>query len=156
MKNYLVLGIAIITLAACSSTKEQFDFSKKAPDEFQVTTRAPLEMPPEFTLRPPRPGAPRPQEDSATDEAKQAVFGNQQQTNAPSGLSQGESILLQKTGASAVDPNIRDKVDSESAQLAEDSRSTVDRILGKAGKKTDVKADTIDPVKEAERLKQGQ
>jgi len=158
MKNYIVLSVAMLTLVACSKTSEQFDFSKKAPDEFQVTTRAPLEMPPEFTLRPPRPGAPRPQEDSATDEAKKAVFGQapQQQATTQSNVSQGESILLQKTGANAIDPNIRDKVDAESAQLAEESESTVDRILGKAGKKTDVKADVVDPVKEAERLKQQQ
>jgi hypothetical protein len=159
MKNYLVLAIVALSMAmltACEKTKEQFDFSKKAPDEFQVTTRAPLEMPPEFSLRPPRPGAPRPQEDSAKEEAKQAVFGERavQTSETQSELSQGEAILLQKSGVNAIDPNIRDKVDAESAKLAEESKSTVDRILGKAGRKTDVKAEVVNPVKEAERIKQ--
>lgn len=157
MKNYLVLGTAImaLTLSACSKTREQFDFSKKAPDEFQVTTRAPLEMPPEFTLRPPRPGAARPQEESPTEEAKQAVFGKEPQAVAKtqSDLTAGESILLQKTGANAIDPNIRDKVDAESARLVKENQSTVDRILGKAGKKVDVKSTVVDPIKEAERIK---
>lgn len=155
MKNYLVLGMAIIALTACSKTKEQFDFSKKAPDEFKVTTRAPLEMPPEFTLRPPRPGAPRPQEETATEEAKQAVFGaqRQKQTADNSAITQGEAILLQKTGATSIDPNIRDKVDAENAELAKESQSTVDKILGKVGKKADIESTVVDPIKEAERIK---
>lgn len=158
MKNYLVLAIAMMTLTACAQTKEQFDFSNKAPDEFKVTTRAPLELPPDFTLRPPRPGVQRPQEDSAVEEAKQAVFGSTPQATAvqQSEVTQGEAILLQKTGAASIDPDIRTKVDAESATLAKDSQSTVDKLLGKVGKKADVEADVIDPVKEAERLKQGQ
>lgn len=156
MKNYFVLTLVALTLSACAQTKEQFDFSNKAPDEFKVTTRAPLELPPDFTLRPPRPGAQRPQEDTAIDEAKQAVFGASQQAPAqtPSQVTQGEAILLQKTGASAIDPNIRDRIDAESATLAKESQSTVDKILGKAGRKIDVPAKVVDPVKEAERLKQ--
>lgn len=154
MKNYLVLGFILLALSACSKTKEQFDFSKKAPDEFQVTTRAPLEMPPEFTLRPPRPGAQRPQEQTATDEAKQAVFGADVQQQAASPITDGESILLQKTGATNIDPNIRDKVDAESATLVKENISTVDKLLGKAGKKIDAPATVVDPVKEAERIKQ--
>ncbi len=157
MKNYLVLATVMLTLTACAQTKEQFDFSNKAPDEFKVTTRAPLELPPDFTLRPPRPGAQRPQEDSAVDEAKQAVFGSSSpQAASPAAIeiTQGEAILLQKTGATAIDPNIRDRVDAESASLAKESQSTVDKILGKAGRKVDVEAEVVDPIKEAERLKQ--
>lgn len=155
MKNFLVLGIALFTVTACSATKEQFDFSKKAPDEFQVTTRAPLEMPPNFNLRPPRPGAPRPQEETTKTEAKQAVFGTQSEAvlPEPSNMTQGEAILLQRGGANTIDPNIRDVIDAESAVLAEESKTTVDKLLGKAGRKTDVEATVVDPVKEAERIK---
>ena len=35
------------------------------PDEFAVESRAPLTVPPDFDLRPPEPGAPRPQEKTA-------------------------------------------------------------------------------------------
>lgn len=43
------------------------------PDEFAVESRAPLTIPPDFDLRPPQPGASRPQEPSAADKAKAAI-----------------------------------------------------------------------------------
>lgn len=140
-------------LSACAKTKEQFDFSKKAPDEFAVVTRAPLEMPPDYNLRPPRPGQQRPQEETAVDEAKQAVFGMEENAAAPvRDVSAGESILLQKTGAATATDNIRDIVDQETSVLVKENTSTVDKILGKAGKKIDAPATVVDPIKESERI----
>ncbi len=149
----LLTGLSF-SIAACEATKEQFDFSKKAPDEFAVVTRAPLEMPPNYTLRPPRPGVQRPQEDTAIDEAKQVVFGvnETEQQTAPRDVTQGEAILLQKTGAVQANNNIRDVVDSETAQLVKENTSTVDKLLGKAGKKIDAPATVVDPIKESERI----
>lgn len=43
------------------------------PDEFAVESRAPLTIPPEFDLRPPTPGAPRPQEATAADRARRVI-----------------------------------------------------------------------------------
>ena len=43
------------------------------PDEFAVESRAPLTLPPEFDLRPPQPGAPRPQEVTAADKARRVI-----------------------------------------------------------------------------------
>ncbi len=43
------------------------------PDEFAVESRAPLTIPPEFDLRPPQPGAPRPQEVTAADRARRVI-----------------------------------------------------------------------------------
>lgn len=146
------------SLGACESTKEQFDFSKQAPDEFAVVPRAPLEMPPDYNLRPPRPGVARPQEDAPMDEAKQAVFGAE--TTAPktttSSSSSGEAILLQQTGATAVNSDIRTIVDQETAEIVKQETSTVDKLLGKAGKKVDTPAKVVDPVKESERILQNQ
>ena len=47
--------------------------SPSAPDEFAVESRAPLTIPPDFDLRPPTPGAPRPQEVAAAEKAKRAI-----------------------------------------------------------------------------------
>ena len=155
--NKFVVSLSAVLLAgslnACSSTKEQFDFSKKSPDEFAVVTRAPLEMPPSYNLRPPRPGAQRPQENTAIDEAKQVVFGtNEVKKEASREVTQGESILLQKTGASTATSNIRDIIDRETVELVKTETSTVNRILGKAGKKIDTPASVVDPIKESERI----
>lgn len=156
MKKYvfLVWILAATALSGCDKTKEQFDFSNKAPDEFQVTKRAPLEMPPDYSLRPPRPGAPRPQEQATDEEAKQAVFGLEttQPQEKLEPMSQGESILLQKGGAGAIDPNIRDTIDKESAEIAKEETPTFDRLLGKVGKKVETPATVVDPIKETERI----
>ena len=47
---------AVLSLSACGGTKEKLGLTKKAPDEFAVVRRAPLSMPPDYTLRPPTPG----------------------------------------------------------------------------------------------------
>lgn len=157
MKKLILASLsmgALISISACSKTSEQFDFSKKAPDEFAVVTRAPLEMPPSYELRPPRPGVQRPQESTATNEAKEAVFGVNQPTVAKQArnISSGEAVLLQKTGAADVAPNIRDVIDQETATIAKEETSTFNKILGKTGKKVDAPTSVVDPVKESERI----
>ena len=153
ISSLLLVTSLTIAVGACASTKEQFDFSKKAPDEFAVVTRAPLEMPPNYDLRPPRPGVQRPQEDTAIDEAKQVVFGaNEVKQTTPQNVTQGEAILLQKTGAVSANSNIRDVIDQETAVLVKENTSTVDKILGKAGKKVDAPATIVDPTKESKRI----
>ena len=49
--------ISFLALSGCSDAKEQLGLTRSAPDEFAVVKRAPLAMPPDYTLRPPRPGA---------------------------------------------------------------------------------------------------
>lgn len=66
------LGAGIL-LSGCASFKRDLGISPTAPDEFAVESRAPLTIPPEFDLRPPQPGAPRPQEASAEDKARKAI-----------------------------------------------------------------------------------
>lgn len=145
-------------VAACEKTKEQFDISKKAPDEFAVTKRAPLEMPPDYGLRPPRPGAQRPQEQNVSDQAKAALLGEDAAaaTSAPSstGLTPGESILLKKTGAAAANPNIRTKVDKETAEMAEEEMPGIDQLKKMVGKDVEPPATVVDSKAEAERIKQ--
>lgn len=153
MKNFKFLLIVPLALTACSN---QLDFSKKAPDEFAVVTRAPLEMPDNYDLPPPKSGVSRAQETSTEEQAKEVLFGNSdeetKETVKQDAISSGETILLQKANAQSAPSNIRDQIDAETQALAEKNRSTVDRILGKVGKTTDVPAEVIDPVKESERL----
>jgi hypothetical protein len=53
--------------------KRAIGLERTSPDEFAVESRAPLTMPPDFELRPPQPGAARPQEKSAGQEARQVL-----------------------------------------------------------------------------------
>jgi hypothetical protein len=60
-------------LAGCSDFKQVMGIDQPMPDEFAVESRAPLTVPPDFDLRPPKPGAPRPQEKSADQQAEQVI-----------------------------------------------------------------------------------
>jgi hypothetical protein len=123
------LLIGGLLLSGCgTSLTRTFGLTRDAPDEFSVTTRAPLSLPPEYSLRPPRPGAPRPQEQSDREQAElalapQAALSN----NAPAGVTPGQEALLQAAGPAAP-PDIRRKIDQDQ-QLDEPQRSFTDKML---------------------------
>ncbi len=60
-------------LSGCSDFKQVIGIDPTMPDEFAVESRAPLTIPPDFNLRPPEPGAPRPQEQSTEQQAEQIM-----------------------------------------------------------------------------------
>ena len=60
-------------IAGCGDFKKTIGLEPTLPDEFAVESRAPLTIPPDFDLRPPSPGAPRPQEKASNQQAKQAI-----------------------------------------------------------------------------------
>ena len=62
-----------LLIAGCSDFKRSVGLEPTLPDEFAVESRAPLTIPPDFELRPPQPGATRPQEKSADQQAKQVI-----------------------------------------------------------------------------------
>src|SRR5690606_8017380 len=106
----IVLAIAV-ALGACTDFRKAAGWDKTPPDEFRVLSRAPLSLPPDFGLRPPSPGAPRPQEGSTTDQARNVVTGSRSPArntspNAVSRLSPAEQALLTRVGADRVDPAI--------------------------------------------------
>ena len=88
--------VAAGLLAGCSEARQAMGLGKRAPDEFTVVKRAPLSLPPQYSLRPPEPGAPRPQEPSPTEQARQQVLGA---GGAPGGTSGGAPA--QRQGAVA-------------------------------------------------------
>jgi hypothetical protein len=62
-----------LLLPGCTGFERAIGMERVGPDEFAVESRAPLTIPPEFDLRPPQPGAPRPQEASSADKARKVI-----------------------------------------------------------------------------------
>jgi hypothetical protein len=157
----LIAALAALPLATggCSGVKETLGLTKQSPDEFKVVSRAPLSMPPDYNLRPPTPGAPRPQEGTPRDQAQQAVLGIPADAIPPIGegeaetaQSSGESALLQSAGATGVDPNIRQLVDSETAEA--DSRTLADTLV--FWREPEPYGEVVDPVAEQKRINENQ
>ncbi len=145
----LLAVLATATAAAgCASVQRAVGSARTAPDEFRVVTQAPLTLPPDYSLRPPRPGEPRPSELEPNVEARTALFGQEIARSA----SAGERTLVANAGAEAVDPNIRDQIDYESQGIVRRNQDFVDRLLSFGG--SDAPAAPIDSEAEAERLRQ--
>lgn len=151
MKPFALLSIfvASFALAGCGgNVAESLGLGRNPPDAFAVVDRAPLSVPPDFSLRPPVPGAPRPQEIEMTRLAEDIVSGGAK-TAAPSVGSDAEKALLVRVDAEKADPYIKDLVDWEAAQKPKESPHLLGRLLGAS--KTGAAEQTIDP--QAERLR---
>lgn len=135
-KAALAVSGVLLLLAGCSGVRDQFSLTSTPPDEFKVATRAPLAIPPDFNLRPPAPGEPRPQEGTATQQAKQAIFRAADE-NGPSldeampadGRTMGERALLLEADANHAESDIRVIVDRESQTLEEEDGYLYDVLV---------------------------
>jgi len=145
---------AAFGLAGCQSTAQALGMSKVTPDEFRVVTKAPLVVPPDYALRPPAPGEPRPQELQPESAARLALLGQREAEQR----SDGEKLLVSKAGADKADPLIRYVVDDEFGDIAHKEKSFADRVMFWRGGKASAAqqaAETpapVDPKQEAERV----
>jgi hypothetical protein len=113
------------SLGGCSSLSKSMGISKVTPDEFRVVTKAPLTVPPDFSLRPPSPGEPRPQELEPESAARVALLGER----AASDRSEGEKLLDTKAGGDKADPLVRYVVDDEFGAVAHKDKSFADWVI---------------------------
>ncbi|HWK41935.1 MAG TPA: DUF3035 domain-containing protein [Croceibacterium sp.] len=91
LPKLIALATGVAMLSACSSASV---FNRDRPDEFAVQRQAPLVVPPDFELSPPAPGAPRPTEGTAAQQALDALFGG------PAARSAVETSAIQRAGES--------------------------------------------------------
>ncbi len=152
--THKITALALVAVAAaatsgCSSFSNALGAGKVAPDEFRVVTRAPLTLPPDYSLRPPAPGEARPQELEPDAEARAAIFGS----DIAQGATGGERALVVAAGAEAVDPNVREQIDYEGSGIVHRSESFSDRLLSFRNASEDAAA-PLDSEGEARRLQE--
>jgi hypothetical protein len=126
--NRVIVATALLAaagLSGCGSTSQALGMSKVTPDEFRVVTKAPLVVPPDYALRPPSPGEPRPQELQPESAARTALLGAREAQVR----TDGEKLLVAKAGAEKADPLIRYVVDDEFGDLAHKDKSFADHVM---------------------------
>lgn len=160
IKQHITVVMCLL-LSACGGSdgfRETLGLNRKGPDEFQVLSRPPLTVPPEFNLRPPKQGAEYTPGVSATDQAHNRVLGADN-NSAPAAAtavpivtsgalpSNSDSQFLANAGAEKANHNIKQVISDErqNGVLKKD-----DNFLFGASKEKDL---LVDPAKEAERLK---
>lgn len=152
----VLLGAA---LSSCTGIKKQLGLTKSAPDEFTVVTKAPLIIPPNLTLRPPRPETSGPQDVQAHEQARRALVGaaEDQSRTAPETAARpahgrAETVFLKKAGADKADPQIRAVIRRETLALAEKDPSFIRRLM--FWRDGSGEEPVVDAKKEAERLRE--
>jgi Protein of unknown function (DUF3035) len=103
MRRILLLAGACLSFAVllpgCSDLRLALGMDRVGPDEFAIESRAPLLIPPDYNLRPPQPGAPRPQEPTAAERARRVV-----DTAGPGEPGKQASAVLKPSGPGAGAP----------------------------------------------------
>ena len=106
--------------------------NRERPDEFAVQRQAPLVVPPDFQLTPPQPGAPRPAEGTAAQQALEALFGG------PSPRSAVETSALQRAGNA--DQGIRTSVGDPGTHTVDKGATTRTIIAAPEGDGQDARS----------------
>ncbi|MCR2834364.1 DUF3035 domain-containing protein [Parerythrobacter lacustris] len=121
-KLILIAGGSAL-LAACGSGGGIL--GRERPDEMAVQRQAPLVVPPDFNLVPPSPGAPRPAEGTASEQALDALFGG------PAPRSSVETSALDRAGTAA--PGIRSSIGDPQTNTVAKGRVTRDIVAAPEG-----------------------
>ena len=129
----LAAGLALAALASgCAHNR----IGRAGPDEFSVARQAPLVIPPDYSLTPPRPGAPRANDVSPNAQALDALFGG----TAP--RSGAETATIAAAGVDSDDPGIRSQVGDPGTTVVDKGTTTRDVVAAPEGDGQSAKAAT--------------
>ncbi|WP_066799258.1 DUF3035 domain-containing protein [Sphingomonas soli] len=132
----IVLIVSGIALTASLSACSKGGLNRVRPDEFAVARQAPLVIPPDFSLVPPAPGAPRPQDVNPATQASEAMFG------APAPRSPSENATLDAAGRTSADGSARSTVGSPGTNVVDKGTTTRDIVAAPEGNGRDASTST--------------
>jgi len=148
----LVFAAATASLCGCSSIRSLAGMNKMPPDEFAVLTKAPLVIPPDFGLMPPKSGAAPTNQSDPTGVASSSLYGsNLEGAGGRGSVSASEQYLIAKTGADKTDPKIREEIAADNTSLLAADDSFADSLMFWQEKKPD-QGKAVDADAEAKRL----
>ena len=140
------------SLSGCDSARKAFGNKKNGPDEFLVYSRPPLSQPPDYRLRPPKPGK-QSKQISTVNQAKTAILGQTASKNTESFTSPGMEAVLRATGALTAKSTIRKIINEETSIYSQEDQRFVDKLLFWIDDKP-YEGSVIDPSKEQKRIRE--
>lgn len=130
--------VSALALTGCSETREFFGLTNRPPDEFLVVDHPSLAIPPDFGLKPPRPGVASAAGDNPSEKAAKALYGDSKMELVPEkgvsklnvqGLAPSEQVVIMQSGSDKADPNIRSVIDREASKEVVANRKLIDQLL---------------------------
>ncbi len=134
MHKVILAALLVATLSGCGRSNGVFGRSR--PDELAVGRAAPLVIPPDFALVPPRPGAPQAQAADSSTQALQAMFGG------PAQRSTAETSAVSQAGGARSAIGIRSDVGDPATSVVDKGAVTRDVIAAPEGAGQDARAST--------------
>ncbi|MDB5723269.1 MAG: hypothetical protein JWQ16_23 [Novosphingobium sp.] len=119
-----ILGLSLLALSGCGKSGL---FNRDAPDEMAVSRKAPLVIPPDFTLTPPEAGSADAQNTDLQRQALDAMFGG------PAPRSPGETSALDAAGRDIAAVGIRSNVGDPDTKVVNKGASTRDIVAAPEG-----------------------
>ena len=139
----------VLAVSGCTRTSKALGLTKSAPNEFNILTKAPLVVPPEYNLRPPKVGESSSENNYTQKAAREALIGNID-TAEPT---KGELVLLSKSGAQKANNEIRLVIDGENG-IERKTKGFTDQVLfWRDGKAVTPEGQPLDVEGEERRLK---
>lgn len=141
MKKIFLLALTLpVLMGACSNVKKNLGLERNQPDEFTIVERAPLTIPPNFNLMPPRPGETL-KDTGPSVTAEGLILGSK--AGSATTNSVAEDVVL--SGANSVS-------NKPVSDIAEDDAKE-ESVSDKLGLSSSKKGTAINPTDEANRLK---
>lgn len=140
------LGLA---LTGCAGTSKALGLTKSTPNEFNILTKAPLVVPPEYNLRPPKIGESSSENNYTQKAARDALIGNVDAAEP----SQGEIVLLSKAGVARADQEIRLVIDGQNGVERKTKGFTDQVLFWREGRAVDAEGQPLDAETEERRLR---
>lgn len=151
MRNLAQLSLAVaigLSLSACQTATKRLGLTKDAPNEFNILTKAPLVVPPEYNLRPPRVGESSAENNYSQEAARKALIGDID----PSEPTRGEIVLMTKAGVGQANQEIRIVIDGQNSVERKTEGFTNRVMFWDNGRVVTPDGSALDPEVEARRL----
>ena len=141
-------ALGAMGLSGCGTASKALGVTRDAPNEFNILTKAPLVVPPEYNLRPPQTGVSSSENNYSQQAAREALLGDIDDAEP----TRGEVVLMSKAGVGRANQEIRAEIDGVNSVERKTSDFSDQILFWRDGRVVTPNGAPLDPEIEAKRL----